>query len=128
PMPRSEAKTEQCEGGTMPRLLFCSYHCYFDPSSGAALATRDLFELLASRGWPCEVFCGPQQDFEAQPPLPQLLNAHGVRFVERSRVLSLCLRWLGNDIQSNHRGCCASRATIRIRPECTHECFGSHQS
>jgi glycosyltransferase involved in cell wall biosynthesis len=68
----------------MPRLLFCSYHCYFDPSSGAALATRDLFELLASRGWPCEVFCGPQQDFEAQPPLPQLLNAHGLSFAERS--------------------------------------------
>jgi hypothetical protein len=23
-----------------PRLLFCPYHCYLDPSSGAALATR----------------------------------------------------------------------------------------
>jgi hypothetical protein len=68
----------------MARLLFGSYHCYFDPSSGAALATRDLFELMASRGWPCEVFCGPQQDFEAQPPLPQLLAAHDLRFVERA--------------------------------------------
>ena len=67
----------------MPRLLFCSYHCYFDPSSGAALATRDLVELLASRGWPCEVFCGPQQDFEAQKPLAQLLDAHGLSHTVR---------------------------------------------
>jgi hypothetical protein len=33
-----------------PRLLFASYHCYVDPSSGAALATRDLLELLGPRG------------------------------------------------------------------------------
>ena len=31
-----------------PRLLFCSYHCFIDPSSGAALATRDLLALLAA--------------------------------------------------------------------------------
>ena len=34
-----------------PRLLFCSYHNYLDPTSGAARSTRDLFEMLAVRGW-----------------------------------------------------------------------------
>ena len=32
------------------RLLFSSIHCYLDPSSGAALCTRKLFELLTARG------------------------------------------------------------------------------
>jgi hypothetical protein len=32
------------------RLLFASYRCYVGPSSGAAIATRDLLELLAPRG------------------------------------------------------------------------------
>ena len=41
------------------RLLFASIHCYLDPSSGAALATRELLELLAARGWDCRaVTCG----------------------------------------------------------------------
>ena len=35
------------------RLLFASIHSYLDPSSGAALATRELLELLAARGWDC---------------------------------------------------------------------------
>lgn len=47
-----------------PRLLFASYHAYLDPSSGAALATRDLFEDLAAHGWECRVVCGPQLDYE----------------------------------------------------------------
>ncbi len=32
------------------RLLFASIHSYLDLSSGAALATRELLELLAGRG------------------------------------------------------------------------------
>src|SRR6185437_15778738 len=56
-----------------PRILFCSYHCYIDPSSGAALATRDLLELLTQRGWPCGVVCGPTLDFEGGGPLEQIL-------------------------------------------------------
>jgi hypothetical protein len=31
------------------RLLFSSIHCYLDPSSGAALCTRESLELLAGR-------------------------------------------------------------------------------
>ncbi len=35
------------------RLLFSSIHRYLDPSSGAALCTRKLLELLAGRGMDC---------------------------------------------------------------------------
>ena len=31
------------------RLLFASIHSYLDPSSGAALATREVLELLSAR-------------------------------------------------------------------------------
>jgi len=37
------------------RLLFSSIHCCLDPSSGAALCTRQLLELLAARGADCRV-------------------------------------------------------------------------
>ncbi len=66
--------------GKKPRLLFASYHGYCDPSSGAALATRDLLELLTDRGWPCEAFCGPQLDFEQETSLPELLDRQGLPY------------------------------------------------
>src|SRR5437899_10847122 len=66
-----------------PRLLFCSYHCYWDPSSGAALCSRELLELLARRGWACRVFCGPRLDFEDAPSLAQLLGAQQIPFEVR---------------------------------------------
>jgi len=37
------------------RLLFSSIHCYLDPSSGAALCTRESLELLAGRWMDCRV-------------------------------------------------------------------------
>jgi len=46
----------------VPRLLFASYHCIADPASGAALATRDLLELVTKRGWMCRALCGPVRD------------------------------------------------------------------
>jgi hypothetical protein len=64
----------------MPRLLFTSYHCYWDLSSGAALCTRELLELLAQRGWSCRSFCGPQLDYEQSDSLAQLFAAHQIRF------------------------------------------------
>jgi hypothetical protein len=66
-----------------PRLLFCSNHCYWDPSSGAALCTRELLELLAQRGWCCRVFCGPELDFEEMPSLTPFLSAQAIRFEQR---------------------------------------------
>ena len=77
-MKRRPLRNAQRRNGRL-RVLFSSYHCYLDPSSGAALATRDLLELLASRGWPCRAFCGPHLDFEESRPLEQLLVDHGFR-------------------------------------------------
>jgi glycosyltransferase involved in cell wall biosynthesis len=65
------------------RVLFCSSHCYWDPSSGAALCARELLELLAGRGWDCRVFCGPHLDFEQSPGLDQLLHAHPICYAKR---------------------------------------------
>jgi hypothetical protein len=67
-----------------PRLLFCSYHRLVDPSSGAALATCDLLELLAARGWACGTFCGPHLDFEQAPPSTEVLRARGLPYTARS--------------------------------------------
>ena len=40
-------------------MLFASIHCYLDPSSGAVMATRQLLEFLAARGWDCRALtCG----------------------------------------------------------------------
>ncbi len=46
------------------RLLFASYHCYVDPSSGAAVSARELLWMLAGNGWDVRTFCGPLLDFE----------------------------------------------------------------
>ena len=72
--------------GAKPRLLFCSYHCYWDPSSGAALCTRELLELLAERGWACRAFCGPHLDFEEAGSLAELLDAHQIRYERRQTL------------------------------------------
>lgn len=40
------------------RLLFSSYHNYFDQASGAAISTRSVLLELAQRGWDVRVFCG----------------------------------------------------------------------
>lgn len=64
---------------TAKRLLFASYHCYTDPSSGAAIATQDLLGLLAESHWQTRVVCGPLLDNERQESLRQLLvdsNVH----------------------------------------------------
>jgi glycosyltransferase involved in cell wall biosynthesis len=57
-------------------VLLCTYHNYCDPSSGAALSSRDLLEMLARFGWSCRVFCGPLLDFERAESLPQILSDH----------------------------------------------------
>jgi glycosyltransferase involved in cell wall biosynthesis len=71
------------------RRLFCSYHCYSDPSSGPALCTRELLELLARRGWACPVFCGPHLDFEEKPSLAQFLGAQQIGFELRQTAAGL---------------------------------------
>ncbi len=46
------------------RLLFASIGSYIDLSSGAALCTKELLELLASRGMDCRALCAGVLDHE----------------------------------------------------------------
>src|SRR5437867_454337 len=59
------------------RLLFASIHSYLDPSSGAALATRDLLELLAARGWDCRALGCGVLDYEQETTLDEVLGLLG---------------------------------------------------
>lgn len=59
------------------RLLCSSYHCFLDPSSGAAQSLRDLLPLLTGKGWDCRVFGGSQLDFESGETFAQLANDEG---------------------------------------------------
>jgi len=55
------------------RMLFSSIHCYLDPSSGAALCTRRLLELLAGRGMDCRVLTTGILDPERETSLDEVL-------------------------------------------------------
>jgi len=57
------------------RLLFASIHSYLDPSSGAALATRELLELLAARGWDYRALACGVLDYQHETPLDDVLAA-----------------------------------------------------
>ena len=57
------------------RLLFSSIHCYLDPSSDAALCTRELLELLAARGMDCRVLTTGILDPERETSLDEVLAA-----------------------------------------------------
>ncbi len=64
----------------LKRLLFASCHGYLDPSSGAALATRDVLELLAARGVDCRVLSTGVLDYERETPLAAVLDPLGVPY------------------------------------------------
>jgi len=57
------------------RPLFSSIHCYLDPSSGAALCTRELLELLSARGMDCRVLTTGILDPERETSLDEVLAA-----------------------------------------------------
>src|SRR5262245_28687790 len=56
-----------------PRLLFASIHSYLDPSSGAAMASREVSELLTARGWDCRALCCGVLDYQRETPLDEVL-------------------------------------------------------
>lgn len=64
------------------RLLFASYHCYVDPSSGAAVSARELLALLARNGWEVRTFCGPLLDFEQGEDVRQILADQELSYCE----------------------------------------------
>jgi hypothetical protein len=55
------------------RLLFAAIHSHFDSSSGAALATREMLELLAGRGMDCRVLSAGVLDHERETSLDDVL-------------------------------------------------------
>ncbi len=55
------------------RLLFSSIHCYQDPTSGAALCTRELLELRAARGIDCRVLATGILDPKRETSLDEVL-------------------------------------------------------
>jgi glycosyltransferase involved in cell wall biosynthesis len=63
-----------------PRLLFASVHSPIDPSSGAALATRDVLELLTTRGWDCRMLAAGVLDYEQDTPLEAVLDGLGLPY------------------------------------------------
>jgi hypothetical protein len=56
------------------RVLFSSIHCYLDPSSGAALCTRELPEQMAARGMDCRVLTAGVLDYERETTLDEVLG------------------------------------------------------
>jgi hypothetical protein len=56
------------------RLLFASIHSYLDPSSGAALATREVLQLFAARGWDCRALSCGVLDYAEETPLDDILS------------------------------------------------------
>lgn len=73
---------------TLQRLLFASCHGYIDPSSGAALSTRDLMELFASRGIDARVLSTGVLDFAQETSLEQVLDGIGVPYRRARAILS----------------------------------------
>lgn len=55
------------------RLLFASVHSYLDPSSGAAMASREVLEVLAARGWDCRALGCGVLDYQRETPLEEVL-------------------------------------------------------
>jgi glycosyltransferase involved in cell wall biosynthesis len=58
---------------TKHRLLFASIHSYLDPSSGAALCTREVLEILADQEWDCRAFTCGLLDYAEETPLEDVL-------------------------------------------------------
>jgi len=57
-----------------PRLLFASIHSYLDPSSGAAMASREVLEVLTARGWDCRALACGVLDYQRETPLEEVLD------------------------------------------------------
>jgi len=70
------------------RLLFASVHSYLDPSSGAALATQDVLELLAAAGVDCRTLTTGVLDFAAETRLEDLLAPIGVPYARAQAPVS----------------------------------------
>lgn len=73
---------------SVTKVLFASTHCILDPSSGAALATRDILELLSRHGVTCRALCCGVLDYEQPTAIQTVLETLGTpyRSVEARRT------------------------------------------
>jgi len=71
-----------------PRLLFASIHSYLDPSSGAAMASREVLELLAARGWDCRALACGVLDYQRETPLDEVMTTLDLPTRRASAALS----------------------------------------
>ena len=69
------------------RILFASYHCYIDPSSGAAVSVQELLTQLSGRGWEVRTFCGPLLDFDRREEIGQILADAHIAFRETTLAM-----------------------------------------
>ncbi len=72
------------------RLLFASIHSYLDPSSGEAMASRELLELLTVRGWDCRVLACDVLDYQRETPLEEALATMELPAARAAAGLSRC--------------------------------------
>jgi len=71
-----------------PRLLFASIHSYLDPSSGAAMASREVLELLTARGWDCRALTCGVLDYQRETPLDDVMSKIDLPAERASAALS----------------------------------------
>src|SRR5437667_8601043 len=62
------------------RILFASPHCVLDFSSGAAIATLDMLEMLAGIGYRCQAFGASKLDLPDETSFEQSLTDSAVPF------------------------------------------------
>jgi len=67
------------------KLLFCSAHCYVDPTSGAVVSAHDLLRLLQAENWDCRALCGASFD----DPKQNLAGALALRELPYSGNITL---------------------------------------
>ncbi len=76
---QSRGGRRQARTGISPmQLRFASIHGLLDPSSRAAIATRELLELLSGRGSECRAFTAGVLDDEEETSLEQALGTLGL--------------------------------------------------
>jgi hypothetical protein len=80
------------------RLLFASIHSYLDPSSGAALCTREVLEILASRDWDCRALTCGLLDYANDTSLEDVLPHEVAPWVATIERL-----WDDPAFEANHR-------------------------
>ncbi len=76
----------------MRNIIFASPHCLVDFTSGAAIATMQMLQLLQKSGFACQAFCGARLDAPEEALLEEMLASQGSRY-ETRRVKT------GNDIR-----------------------------